>query len=323
MRLVHVIASVVIAAALLAACGAPGDTGATAGGQPGGLAAGPSSVLVAESFLADITRNVTGERLAVDTLIPLSVDPHSFEPTPADVRKVADASLLIVNGAGFEAFLEPLLRNAGGERTVIEAAAGLTPRTPQPGEHEEEGGNHDHEEGDPHFWLDPSHVIVYVQNIRDGLSAVDPAGKDSYAANADAYIAQLRELDAWIRAQVQTVPEERRLLVTNHESFGYFADRYGFRVVGAVIPSVSSAASPSAQQLAQLVDEIRATAAPAVFLELGANSQLAEQLATETGMKVVTGLLTHSVTEAGSGASDYLGMMRYNVTAIVAALKGE
>ncbi len=319
MKLVHAIASALFVTVLLAACGAADEPAAPAA-PPG---AQPSSVLVAESFLADITRNVAGERLAVETLIPLGADPHSFEPSPADVRKVADASLMIVNGAGFEAFLEPLLRNAGGERTVIEAAAGLTPRAPQPGEHEEEEADHGHEEGDPHFWLDPNHAIVYVENIRDGLSAADPAGKDTYAANADAYVAQLRELDAWIKAQVQTVPENRRLLVTNHESFGYFADRYGFRVVGAVIPSVSTAASPSAQQLAQLVDEIKATGAPAVFLELGANPQLAAQLAAETGMKVVTGLLTHSTTAADGVAPDYLSMMRYNVTTFVDALRQE
>ena len=113
-----------------------------------------------------------------------------------------------------------------------------------------------------------------------------------------AYIVQLKELDAWIKEQVATVPEARRLLVTNHESFGYFADRYGFRVVGAVIPSVSSAASPSAQQLAALADQVKAAAAPAVFLEAGASTQLADQLARETGIKVVTDLLTHSVTAA-------------------------
>jgi ABC-type Zn uptake system ZnuABC Zn-binding protein ZnuA len=159
-----------------------------------------------------------------------------------------------------------------------------------------------------------------VENIRVALAAADPAGAAAYAANAAAYAAQLEELDRWIVEEVARVPEARRLLVTNHESFGYFADRYGFQIVGAIIPSVSSAASPSAQQLAHLADQVTALGAPAIFLETGANAQLAEQLARETGIKVVTGLLTHSVTARDGPAPDYLGMMRYNVGMIVRAL---
>jgi ABC-type Zn uptake system ZnuABC Zn-binding protein ZnuA len=308
------LALVVLVALSLGGCAAPATP--TSSGP-----SGAPNVLAAETFLADIAQNVAGDRLAVKALIPLGVDPHSFEPTPSDVRTVADSQLLIVNGAGFEAFLEPLLKNAGGRRTVIEAAAGLATRAPQPGEHPE--GEADHAEGDPHFWLDPNNVIAYVENIRDGLAAADPAGKEVYAANAAAYISRLKELDAWIKEQVAAVPEARRLLVTNHESFGYFADRYGFRVVGAVIPSVSSAASPSAQQLAHLADQVKAVAAPAVFLEAGASTQLADQLARETGITVVTDLLTHSVTAADGPAPDYLGMMRYDVKRIVDALKAK
>lgn len=298
----------------LSACAAPAVQ------TPGG-SAGQPRVLAAETFLADIAQNVAGDRLPIEALIPIGVDPHSFEPTPSDVRTVADSNLLIINGAGFEAFLEPLLKNAGGQRTVIEAAAGLTPREPQPGEHPAGEADRAHEEGDPHFWLDPNYVIKYVENIRDGLTVVDPAGRDAYAKNAETYIAKLKELDGWITEQVAQTPEARRLLVTNHESFGYFADRYGFRVVGAVIPSVSTAASPSAQQLARLADQARAAGAPAIFLEAGANAQLADQLARETGMTVVSDLLTHSVTAKDGQAPDYLSMMRYNVKSIVDALK--
>jgi ABC-type Zn uptake system ZnuABC Zn-binding protein ZnuA len=164
-------------------------------------------------------------------------------------------------------------------------------------------------------------VISYVENIRAGLSQADPAGADTYASNARAYVARLNDLDQWITAQVSQVPQARRLLVTNHETFGYFADRYGFAIVGAIVPSVTSNASPSAQELAALAERVRATGAPAVFLETGVNSQLAEQLAQETGIKVVTGLLTHSITAAGGAAPTYLEMMRYNTTTIVTALK--
>jgi ABC-type Zn uptake system ZnuABC Zn-binding protein ZnuA len=282
-------------------------------------APGTPKVLAVETFLADIAQNVAGDRLKVEALIPIGVDPHSFEPAPADIRRVAESQVLIANGAGFEGFLVKLLQNAGGQRLMIEAADGLVGRTPRPEEHA--GETEAEHEIDPHFWLDPLSAIKYVENIRDGLSEVDPAGQEIYARNAEAYIGKLHELDTWIKAQVQDVPEARRLLVTNHESFGYFADRYGFRIVGTVIPSVSTGAAPSAQQLAQLVDHLRTTAAPAIFLETGANPQLANQLSGEVGTNVVTDLYTHSVTASGGNAPNYIEMMRYNVRKIVTALK--
>lgn len=273
-------------------------------------------VLAVETFLADITRQVAGDRLSVEALLPIGLDPHAFEPTPQDVARIADSQVLIINGAGFETWLEKVLQNAGGQRLIIEASAGLTPRQPQPGE-----PPIDEHETDPHFWLDPTLVIHYVETIRDGLSQADPAGQEVYTANATAYIDQLRALDSWMRDQVNTIPPERRILVTNHESFGYFADRYGFRILGTLLPSVSTGASPSAMELASLADHIRQSGAPAIFLETGANPQLADQISRETGVKVVSGLFTHSITTPDGPAPSYLAMMRYNVTAIVTALR--
>jgi ABC-type Zn uptake system ZnuABC Zn-binding protein ZnuA len=273
-------------------------------------------VLAAESFLADIAQHVAGERLTISILMPNGADPHTFEPTPRDVGKVAECDVLIINGAGFEAFLEAMLQNAGGQRQIIEASAGLTNRITQ-----ETGTQQTHSELDPHFWLNPNHVVHYVENIRDGLSQTDPAGAATYAQNAADYIAQLQGLDAWIVGQVQQIPVERRLLVTNHESLGYFADRYGFTVVGAVIPNISDNAAPSAQQLAALVDQIRLTGAPAIFLETGTNPRLAEQVARETGIRVITDLYTHSLSKPDGPAPSYIEMMQYDTRTIVDALK--
>ena len=208
-----------------------------------------------------------------------------------------------------------------GQRTVIEAAAGLTQREPKAGEHAEEHEDEHEHEGDPHFWLDPNNVIKYVENIRDGLTKADPDGAATYTANAAAYIAKLQELDRWIADRVKDVPEANRKLVTNHESFGYFADRYGFQIIGTVMPSVSTGSAPSAQQLAQLIDHIKSTGAKAIFLETGTNPQLAEQVAQEAGVTAVTELYSHSITEAGGAAPTYLDMMKFNADAIVAALK--
>jgi ABC-type Zn uptake system ZnuABC Zn-binding protein ZnuA len=284
---------------------------------PDGERAGMPVVLATETFLADIAQNVAGDRLTVESLIPMGLDPHAFEPTPKDVARIAQSRVFVANGAGFESWLEEILANAGGERIVIEASAGLASRQPDAFHGEED----EHGDADPHFWTDPVNVVSYAENIRDGLIQTDPAGKAVYTANAAAYIAELRALDQWIAEQVAQIPEGRRLLVTNHESLGYFADRYGFEVVGAVMPSFSTGASPSAQQMAQLVEHIRETGAPAIFLETGASAQLANQIAQEAGVKAVTELYTHSLTEAGGPAPSYIEMMRYNVETIVDALK--
>lgn len=286
---------------------------------------GAIQVLAVESFLADIAQNVTGERVKVESLMPDGVDPHAFEPTPKDIARISDSNVLIINGAGLEQWLSKVLENAGGERLLIEASAGLSQFDYFGNEKASTApvsdGDHPHGEGDPHFWLDPNLVMVYVENIRDSLSQADPDGKDIYARNAEKYIRQLRELDQYIQQQVSTLPQERRQMVTNHESFGYFADRYGFTIIGTVIPSVSSGAAPSAQQLASLVDRIKETGAAAIFLESGANPQLANQVAKETGVKVVTDLYTHTLTGPAGGSPSYIGMMKYNVEVIVNALK--
>jgi ABC-type Zn uptake system ZnuABC Zn-binding protein ZnuA len=286
-------------------------------------------VVAVESFLADIARNVAGETLEIDSLIPLGTDPHGFQLTPADAARVAGCNLFIVNGAGLESFLDNILDSIAREVHVIEASAGLPSRTPLEGEevHQSETGSaegdgrHHHEDGDPHFWLDPTLTVKYVENIRDGLSSADPANASAYAANAAAYIESLGELDTWIAQQVAQIPPTRRLLVTNHESLGYFADRYGFTVVGTIMPSVSTNAAPSAQQLARLVATIRETGVPAVFLETGSDPRLAEQLASETGIKVITTLYTHSLTTADGPAPTYIDMMKANTLGIVGALR--
>lgn len=277
-------------------------------------------VLAVETFLADMAQNVAGERLRIDALLPIGVDPHSFEPTPQDLRRVADCDVLIVNGAGLEEFLTRLLQSAGGKHLVIEAAAGLTSRAGREGE-VAEVALADHEHGDPHFWLDPINVVRYVENIRAGLSQADPQGAAAYAAGAAAYAARLQELDQWANAQFAALPEARRQIVTNHESLGYLADRYGLRIVGTIIPSVSTSASPSAEQMAQLVGRIRQAGVQAIFLETGSNPQLARQIAQESGIRVVTDLYTHSVSAPDGPAPTYIDMIRYDTRAMVDALK--
>lgn len=277
----------------------------TAPAAKGGL-----TIVASTSILADIAQNVAGDVVSVVPLLPIGADPHAYAATPSDVAKISESSALILNGLEYEHFIEPLLESADGERLVIVASAGLEP---QRIEGQGDGA-------DPHMWLDPVRVLTYVENIRDGFIQTDPSNTEAYKANAEAYISQLEDLDVWITEQISQIPVERRLLVTNHEAFGYFADRYGFRVVGTVIPSSSSGAETSAQALAAVIDQIRVTGAPAIFLGEVENPTLANQIAAETGVAVVEDLHLESLTD-GPPAGTYIDMMKYNVSKIVEALK--
>ena len=307
-RLIIAVLSVVAVAAGLGAggCGAGGDT---AGG-------GALDVVAAESFLADIAQNVAGDRFTVRTLIPLGADPHAFEPTPRDLGEVVAADLVIVNGGGLEGPLLDTIKGAGGSAGIVDASAGLASRVPQAGEPPLDSG-----QVDPHFWLDPVATQTYVANIRAAFAEADPAGAAVYKANAAAYVAQLKRLDTWITAQVAQIPQQDRKLVMNHASHGYFADRYGFRLVGTVIPGVGTSESPTAQQLGELTAAIRKNGVRAIFVETEENHQLARQIAAETGVTVVTDLLDHSLTSADGAAPTYIDMMKDDTRRIVEALK--
>ena len=305
-RLAAVLAGALLLGVVAAACGA-------AGSSSGG---GRLHVVAVETFLADIAQNVAGQRFTVHALLPPGADPHAYEPTPRDVAGVASADMLLVNGGGLEGALLTTLQNAGGGVRIVDASAGLPTRTPGPGEPRLAPG-----EVDPHFWLDPTLVKTYVANIRDAFVKADPAGKAVYTANAAAYDARLTALDAWIKAQVARIPPQDRKLVTNHASAGYFADRYGFQVVGTVIPGFSTNETPTAQELAALTAAIRRSGAKAIFVEKDENPQLAQQIAAETHVKTVTGILDHSLTAAGGPAPTYIAMMKYDTGLIVGALK--
>jgi ABC-type Zn uptake system ZnuABC Zn-binding protein ZnuA len=269
-------------------------------------------ILATESFLGDVAQNIAGERFKVDALLPAGVDPHGFEPTPQDIAKIAQSRVLIVNGLGYETWLKKTLENVDRQQLVITASTGLTPKVDPTGEHAD---------GDPHLWMNPLNVVRYVENIRDGLSQADPAGKDVYAKNAAAYIAKLKDLNAWATQAVSQIPVERRLLVTNHDALGYLAQAYGFEVVGAVIPSVTTGSAPSARQMTALIDSIKQRGAKAIFLDIGENQNLARQIADETGLKVVTDLYVETLSNKEGPAATYLEMLKYDISRIVETLK--
>ena len=292
---------------------------------------GLPKVLAVESFLADITKNITGSRLEIETLMPLGLDPHSFEPSPGDVAKIAESDILIINGSGVEEWLNDIITGANDKIIIVDCSKGLKNRIQDENSTEQglnesgqetaaENGTGYRQEGDPHFWLDPNLVMVYVQNIKDALQKSDPQGKDLYNKNAEEYTSRLRELDAWIKEEVKIIPPDERLLVTNHESFGYYADRYGFKVIGTIIPNFSSASSPSAKEVSSLIEKIKAAKVRAIFLETGSDPKIADQIAKETGITVVTELFTHSITEPGGPAPTYIDMIEFDTKTIVKSL---
>jgi ABC-type Zn uptake system ZnuABC Zn-binding protein ZnuA len=281
-------------------------------------------VVATTTILADVVRQVGGSAFQVTVLLPAGSDPHTFEPTPRDLAALAEADLVFINGAGLEEFLDSLLENAAAEAgaaKIISASDGIQLRQMEEehsGEAEEEP--EEHTGTDPHVWFDPQNVAIWTRNIERELSEADPANAGAYAANAEAYRAALEELDEWIEAQVAQIPTADRKLVTDHETFGYFAARYGFEQVGAVIPGSSIASAPSAQALADLEDRIQELGVRAIFVGSTVNPDLAQRIADDTGVQLVP-LYTDSLTAPGSEASSYLELMRYDVNAIVAALK--
>jgi ABC-type Zn uptake system ZnuABC Zn-binding protein ZnuA len=316
------------AAVLLAACG--GGTAGLASPQPGQQSGDPSSlgpvdlapgqklqVVATTSIVRDVVTNVGGDLIDVQLLIPVGTDPHGFEPRPQDVTALAEADVIMANGAGLETFLNRLLESTGVTYRVVQVSEGidLLPLD----SHGAGAGAHANGEMDPHTWTDPNNVMVWVGNIQAALSALDPAHAADYERNAVAYRAELEALDAWIREEVAQVPEAQRKIVSDHETFGYLAHRYGLTQTGAIFAGGTTLAQPSAKDLAALEAAIKELGVKAIFVGSTVNPDLARAIAEDTGVKLVI-LYTGSLTEGGE-ADTYLDYMHYNVSAIVDALR--
>ena len=294
-------ALVALATALLVAGACQPAGGSSSAG------AGALKVVTTTTVFADIVQNVGGSRVAATSIIPAGVGPEDYEPKPDDARKLSDAKLVISNGVGLDDFLDKLLASGSGGKTPQLVLGDGIPGLTVDGEE------------NPHFWLDPSLVKqYYVPKIAAKLSELDPAGKATYDANAAAYGASLDSLDAELKAKIATIPEANRKLVTFHDAFPYFARHFGFELVGVILANVGQ--EPTAAELAALVDKVKATGVKAVFSEAQFSPKLSETLAKEAGItKVVTTLYNDALGPAP--ADTYVGLMRWNVDEIVAALK--
>lgn len=284
---------------------------------------GRLQVVATTQIVSDVVNAIGGETIQLAVLIPADSDPHSFEPAPRDAALLADSSLIFISGLNLEENLAPLLETA--EAKVVSLSDQLSTldaeeHESEEHEHEEDGDEHHHEGADPHVWMDPQNVKAWTDVIVAALSEADPENATAYAANAEEYKAELDELDAWAMEQIATIPQSERLLVTDHEALGYFAEHYGFEVVGALIPSYSTASEPSASELAELEEALREHGVKAIFIGANLNSSLAERVVADTGVVLVP-LYTETLSEVGGPAATYLEMMRYNIAAIVEALQ--
>lgn len=329
------------APALLTSTPAPGPTAASPApaASPAATptmppAAAKPVVVASFSILGDLARNVGGDHIDLRVLVPAGTDTHTFEPTPADSTTLAKANLIVEIGLGYEGWLDGLVKAAGTRATRVAVTQGMDllratahadekhaekPSERTPDKHA--GGEHGSGEFDPHVWHDVQRAIHMTGVIRDALIQVDAANAARYRANADRYIAELQALDAWIVTRVGALPPERRKLVTSHDTFSYFARRYGFAIVGTALGSISTEASePSAGAFAQLVKEIKAAGVPAIFAENVSNPKLMERLAAEAGVTLVPDLYTDALGPPGSAGDTYIKLMRHNVSAITTAL---
>lgn len=284
--------------------------GVACGANKSGLVADGRPVVVAtNSILGDLTHQIGGEQIQLVILVGANGDSHAFEPSPADSARLASATLIIENGLGLESWLDALYQSAGATGRRVVASEGIETIVVA-------------EEADPHIWHDVTNAIQMTQNITAALITADPAHAATYQANSQHYIAQLEELDGWIVAQVALIPAGQRNFVTIHNTFAYFAARYQLKVIGTMLnASTTEVGDPSAGEMAALIEAIRAANAPAIFTENVANSELAQQIATEANVQLAPPLYSDALGEAGSPGATYLDMMRYNVSIIVQTLK--
>lgn len=269
------------------------------------------NVAATTTHIQDFLKNVGGDRLVVSGILKPNVDPHDYETSVQDAQTISRAEIIFVYGVGLDAFMDKAIANANSKAPVITATRGIAPLA----------GDDKEPDGDPHMWFDPTLAQKMVTNIGEALAQFDPPAAATYRRNVQAYNAQLAGMDARVQGIYDQIPAADRKLVTNHDAFRYLADHFGLNVVGAVIPSISDAAEPTAQEINDLIETIRAQKVKAIFAESSANPRVAQQVARETGIAIVDTLYGDTLGEPGSDGDTYVKMMVADATTIVTALK--
>ena len=299
----------IVAAAALAALGMAGCGTASSGGS--GL-----HVVATTTQLGDIVRAVGGTDLTVTQILQPNTDPHEYEPRPKDVLHTAGAKVIFTNGDNLDHWMADVIKQSGGHPTVTDLSTQLPDRLPG------QTTGPETSRYDPHWWHDPRNVEVAVTEIRDALGRADPGAKAAFAQRARAYSAKLARLDSGIKKCFASVPPTQRKLVTDHDAFGYFAHRYAIKVIGAVIPSQTTQAQPSARAVSRLSALIRREHVRAVFPETSLNSKLAKAIARQTGASANLTLYGDTLGPSGSRGATYLSMEQANADAMIRGFTG-
>ena len=283
-------------------------------GISGSLAMAADKIQITTSFsiLGDIVRVVGAERVAVTSLVGPDEDAHVFEPKPADAKRILASQMVVINGLGFEPWMQKLIASSGYKGGVLNASVGLSARK-MPAE-----GGSAARETDPHAWQDPTNVILYVHNIAAALSKLDVQGADAYQRNADAYVKELQVLDSWATAQLNAIPLQKRKVITSHDAFGYFAAHYGVTILAP--QGLSTDVEPSARDVAKLIRQIQQEKIRAVFLENMSNPKLIGQIAKDTGVTLGPALFVDALSKEYAEGRTYLKLMRHNVSSLVAGM---
>jgi len=278
-------------------------------------------VIASFSILGDLVKNVGGDRVEVTALVGPNGDAHVYQPTPAAVKAVSGAKLVVVNGLGFEGWMDRLIQTSGYKGPVVVATKGIKTREMTKGEEgRHEPGPAKHEPNiDPHAWQALSNALVYVDNIAQGLGAVDPEGAAAYQANAAAYKAKLVDLDQWVKAEVSSIPRAKRRMITSHDALGYFGDAYDIGIISPM--GFRTEREAAAGDIAKLIKQIRQEKITAVFVENVTDPRLMEQVAKESGATMGGELYSDALSKPGEAAPTYIDMFKNNVAKIVAALR--
>ena len=290
------------------------------------------SIVVTTNILGDVVSNMVGDSFNVEVIMPPGSDPHDFQASAQQVEKMMSADLLIVNGANFEEGMLSVIESAEADGVMVFEAISVVSQLEGSDDHghdDHEGhDDHDDHEGhdhggiDPHFFTDPARMAVVVEELSEFLVANFPNVDQGFVSTANDYAQELIDLDEEVNEILSEIPQEGKVLVTNHAVFAYFADSYGFEILGEIIPSASTLSSANAQQLASLADELSSNSVKAIFADASASDTLARTLAAEVGGIEVITLFTESLGEPGSSGANYIEMVKFNAQAIASGLVG-
>lgn len=261
------------------------------------------------TIINDIVRNIGGDKVEAISICGVGIDPHTYKPKPNDPRTVSESDIVFINGFALEHWIEEMVHNAGGNKRVVTVTEGITPLTDEKG----------FGDPDPHAWFDVKNVKIYSENIAKAFIEHDKVNEAYYRTNLESFVKKLDSLDRWVKSEIETIPPEKRLLITSHDAFRYFGKAYGLEVRG--LQGISTEAKAQTEDVKKLVDLIKERKLNSVFIESSVNPKLLEEISRETGATVGGTLFSDSVGDEGTFEGTYIGALTHNVKTIVKALK--